>query len=212
MPDPNLTIPADATPNWLLRYAERRTRAYDRRIATSSKYFPRLRNQRSRRTFVVILVLCLDLAIVASIVAFWHMAIAAIPFTIGVFVSVVMVTLIRITTDAVADAPADALDEIQLAQRNAARSLAYSLLVPIILVIYFVAIAIAMRDEVAGQTVGALAWLLISTLLAVTCLPDILLTWWLPDEADNADDVVLTDQPASDPPAPGQPLHNRTEV
>lgn len=184
MPDPNLTIPEGATPNWLLRYNDRRARTYERRSAQIAGMLPRLRTRRARRALAVLLSAALLCSIAASIAAFWEMGIAAIPFVIGVVLTLVCLILLRITNGAVADAPAQALDEIQLAQRNAARSLAYVLMLPIVIGVYFVGISLGMRDEVAGATVAALSWLLITSVLAVTCLPDILLSWWMPDDEE----------------------------
>lgn len=184
MPDPNLSIPEAATPNWLLRYGQWRARRYHLHLARSRTLLPRLRTRRARRAMVALLVTLLLAAIGISIAAFWIMPTVSIPFIVTILGAVGLVILIRISTGGVADAPADALDEIQLAQRNAARSLTYVLLVPVILAIYFVAIGIGTRDQVAGSTVSALALTLISTLFAATCLPDILLTWWLPDDEE----------------------------
>lgn len=184
MPDPNLTIPEGSTPNWLLRYSDRRARTYERRAARYEGMFPRLRSRRARRVLVLLLALALALAVGSSIYAFWQMSYASIPFVIGVLGSLLFLSLLRVSNGAVADAPAQALDEIQLAQRNAVRSLAYVLLLPIVVAVYFVAITLGMREQVAGDTVAALAWLLITSVLAVTCLPDILLSWWMPDDEE----------------------------
>lgn len=185
MPDPTSAIPGDAAPNWVLRYGQWRVRRFEQRVEQTRNYLPGLRNRRSRRLLVVVLMVLLAIGIAGSVAAFWSIRPAAIPFTLGVLGAVIVLTVLRIITGSVADAPAEALDEYQLAQRNAARSLAYLVLIPAFCVIYAVAMVLAMRDWVAGPTVGALAWLLISLLLAATCLPDIVLTWWLPDDDDD---------------------------
>ncbi|MFT3659970.1 MAG: hypothetical protein QM809_00835 [Gordonia sp. (in: high G+C Gram-positive bacteria)] len=186
MPDPNLTIPAGATPAWVLRYTDWRARRYTDRMEKASTMLPGLRNRRARRILVAVLAGCLAVAVGSAIAAFWHTAVMAAPFTAGLTIAVVAFVLLRITSDSPVDAPADALDELQLAQRNAARSLAYTLFVPVMLVVYAVAITLSLREYVAGPTLGALAWLLISGTLAVTCLPDMLLTWWRPDDDVDA--------------------------
>ncbi|WP_440713088.1 hypothetical protein [Gordonia sp. FQ] len=185
MPDPNLTIPAEATPDWLLRYADWRAVRYERRMEKTRKVLPSLRTRRARRILVLILIAGLLLGVAASIAAFWSLAAAGIPFVVGVVGALIALTLVRISTGGVADAPSEALDELQLAQRNAARSFAYILLLPVIIGIYFGAIALSTRDYVAGDTVAALAWLLISATFAISCLPEILLTWWLPEPSDD---------------------------
>lgn len=185
MPDPNLTIPDSATPNWLLRYGDRRARAYARRKDRTRHLFPRLRTQRARRTLVCLLAVALTVAVAAAVATFWNRTAATIPFTVAVLATAALLTTIRVTTDAVADAPADGLDEIQLAQRNAARSLTYTLIVPIVLAFYLAAIWLSTREEVAGATVGALAMVLVAVVLATICLPDVLLTWWLVDDDEE---------------------------
>ena len=190
MPDPNLTIPESSTPDWVLRYNDQRARRYERRLERQATMLPRLRTRRARRTLVIVLAVAVLASITTSIIAFWHMKAMSIPFLIAVLSSVVALILLRISAGAISDAPADALDELQLAQRNAARSVACSVFVPVILAVYGIAIALSWRDYVQGETLAALAWLLISGTLAVTCLPDMLLTWWRPEDVDAADELI----------------------
>ncbi|GAA4738567.1 hypothetical protein [Gordonia alkaliphila] len=182
MPDPNLTIPAGSMPLWLVRYNDRRIATHERRAARYSHRWPALRTRRTRRALVTLLMLTLLVAVASSIATFWQLAAATPVFLIATLGSLIPLTLIRITNDAVADAPAQALDEIQLAQRNAARSLTYVLLIPTGIAIFLVTNFLGHSEYVAGETVTAVGWLFVAALLSLACLPDILLTWWLPDD------------------------------
>lgn len=185
MPDPNLAVPESNVPDWLLRYNDRRARKYEHRAEQLRSVLPGLRTRRTRRTLVVGLVLTLLLATCASVASFWFITATWIPFLVGIVGSIVFFTLLRILSGAFSDAPANALDELQLAQRNAARSLAFMLFVPLMLTVYAISIGLSFRDWIAGQTMAALAWLMISGTLAVACLPDILLSWWMSDDPDD---------------------------
>ncbi len=205
MTDPHSTIPEHAQPALWRRYENYRAQRYERTLARYRGRYPRLRNRRAFRRLALTLVgflgLVLASAIVAFIVGYWLF----IPFIIGLVGVVALMSILRVVTGSVADAPVSALDEIQLAQRNSARSLGYIVLFSLMFIPYLLLIFLgSARDQIPGHTVYAIGILLISLVLIGSCTPIILTSWWQadPDPEDFAPEI---DGATADVAAPSQP-------
>ncbi|WP_245569735.1 hypothetical protein [Gordonia shandongensis] len=59
---------------------------------------------------------------------------------------------------------------------------------PLMIVVYALLITLSMRDSVSSQTLVSTAWLLIACVYAISCLPDILVSWWTQDPDDEFPD------------------------
>ncbi|WP_168698055.1 hypothetical protein [Gordonia paraffinivorans] len=193
MNDPNSAFPEEAKPQVWRRYEDWRGRRHQ---AFNAKHAHRLtswRNRRSFRRLVVALLCALALVIVSSGFAFVGTPWFILPSGFGLVAALTILTILRIVTGSVADAPVTALDEIQLAQRNSARSFGFFVLSAAMFIPYAVLIALSSQDEVPGQWVYGSAILLISLVLTAVCVPTMLIAWWMadPDPEDFA--VALPD-------------------
>ncbi|MGB3699041.1 MAG: hypothetical protein WBA05_16560 [Gordonia sp. (in: high G+C Gram-positive bacteria)] len=193
MIDSNSVFPDDAVPQWARRYTAGAARRHDRFVHLTRNLLPGMRNRRGRRTLAATVVISLDVVLIAAVISFWSIGWASIPLAAGLVVSLTALMMLRIVTGSVGGAPADALDEIQLAQRNAARAICYNLVIPMMLVVYAILIGLSMRETVSGDSLVAAAWLLIALVYSASCLPDVLISWWMADP--EPDDFPLDDLP-----------------
>ncbi|WP_084638137.1 hypothetical protein [Gordonia shandongensis] len=112
MRDPNYVFPEDAVPRWVQRYTERSAARHDRFVSFTDGWLPGLRNRRGRRALAVTVLIFLDVTLIAAVASFWSTPWAAIPFGVGLAVSITALMTLRVVTGSVADAPAAVLDEI----------------------------------------------------------------------------------------------------
>jgi hypothetical protein len=132
---------------------------------------------------VIALVVTVVLVFASAIGTFFTMW-AALPFVALIFVAMLpLVYVLRAVTRNVSDAPASALDEFELASRNAARSIAYTALWISMFIPYIVLIILSGggNNSVDGQVIYGSAVLLIVLVAGATCIPTCLIGWWLPD-------------------------------
>lgn len=194
MNHPNSAIPESAKPGWWRKYETWQANNHEQFLRRWGTKFPTWRNRRTARRLVIALVAAWTLILVCSLAAFftkWF----AIPFVVLIFfVFIPSVSILRAITLNVSDAPAAALDEIQLATRNAARSLAFTLLWATMFIPYLVLIvvSIASRDSVSSQVVYGAGTLLVVLVMAATSLPTCLVGWWLNDP--DPEDYAVYDQ------------------
>lgn len=183
MNDPNSVIPESAKPAWWRGYEEWQVRRHEKFLRRYGHRFPRLRNRRSARKLVVALVISVILVIASAIVMFFTMWAAPAFIVLISFVMLPLVYVLRAVTRNVSDAPASALDEFELASRNAARSIAYTALWVSMFVPYLVLIILSGGGDnsVDGQVIYGSAVLLIVLVTGATCIPTCLIGWWLPD-------------------------------
>lgn len=200
MNHPNSPIPESAKPRWWRGYEGWQARNHEKFLRRWGTRFPRLRNRRSARRLVIALIITWILVFACSITAFFTGWFALPYIALIVFVFLPILYVLRAITLNVGDAPAGALDEIQLSTRNSARSLAYTALWVTMFIPYLVLIIVSggADDSVSGQVVYGAGTLLVVLLVAATCLPTCLLAWWLNDP-DPEDYAVY------DPPADAQP-------
>uniref|UniRef100_UPI003D92C495 hypothetical protein n=1 Tax=Gordonia sp. B7-2 TaxID=3420932 RepID=UPI003D92C495 len=202
MNDPNVAIPAEATPAPWRRYDEWRGNRYLQFNQRHAHQLSTWRNRRGYRRLVLLLAFMLAMMIVATVMAFSSRTWFVIPFLVGLAGVMASLYLLRIVTGSVADAPVSALDEIQLAQRNSARSIGLFVMFVLMFVPYLVLIALSIGDDpVSADLVYGTAVLLISLLLTAMCVPTMLTAWWMsePDPEDLAipkdlDDTERTTQ------------------
>ncbi|WP_206186688.1 hypothetical protein [Williamsia sp. 1135] len=194
MNHPNSAIPESAKPSWWLRYENWQAKSHEKFLRRWGTRFPRLRNRRSARRLVITLILSWILVFVCSIAAFFTMWFV-VPFL--VLISLVFLPalyVLRAITLNVSDAPAAALDEIQLSTRNAARSLAFTVLWVGMFIPYLLLIAISRgSDTVDGQVIYGTGMLLIVLVVAATSIPICIVGWWLSDP--DPEDYAVYDPP-----------------
>ncbi len=191
MSDPHSAIPEHAQPQVWRRYENWRARRYERLLAKNATKWPRLRNRRTFRRLVVLLVAFLLLLLVSAVIAFVSNTWFIVPYLISLVGILATLSVLKVVTGSVADAPVSALDEIQLAQRNSARSIGYLVLFSLMFIPFMMMIVMGSAFQlVTGQNVYGLGVLLITITLVGTCTPTILTSWWMadPDPEDFADD------------------------
>ncbi|EGD54200.1 hypothetical protein [Gordonia neofelifaecis] len=181
MHDPNYVFPDSAVPGWVWRYNRSAAQRHDRFVRSTRSWFPGLRDRRGRRLLSSILLALLAAVVITSVVSFWYPVWSSVPFLVFLLTSLAAVMMLRVVTESIAGAPADTLDEIQLTQRNAARALAYNLLLPPMLVVYAILITLSLREQVDGTLLMSIAWLLIASVYSLSCVPDVLMSWWMQD-------------------------------
>jgi hypothetical protein len=183
MNDPNTVIPESSKPDWWRGYEDWQLRRHERFVRRYGHRLPGLRNRRSARRLVIALVITVALVFATAIGTFFTMW-AALPFVALIFMAMVpLVYVLRAVTRNVTEAPASALDEFELASRNAARSIAYTALWISMFVPYIVLIILSGggNNSVDGQVIYGSALLLIVLVAGATCIPTCLIGWWLPD-------------------------------
>jgi hypothetical protein len=192
--DPNTVIPESSKPAWWRGYEQWQVRRHEKFLRRYGHRFRGLRNRRSARRLIVALgtaVVCVIASAIGTFFTMW----AALPFVVLIFIALVpLVYVLRAVTQNVSDAPASALDELELASRNAARSIAYTALWVLMFIPYLVLIILSGGGDnsVGGQVIYGSALLLIVLVAGATCIPVCLVGWWLPDP-DPEDFATYTD-------------------
>lgn len=186
----NSAIPESAKPEWWRRYESWQAHRHEKFLRRWGTRFPRLRNRRSARRLVIVLLLSWILILACSIAAFFTMWFG-LPFVVGMF-ALFLPTMyaLRAITLNVSDAPAEALDEIQLSTRNGARSLAFTALWVAMFIPYLLLLTVSggADDSVSSQVVYGAGILLIVLVVAAVSTPTCIVAWWLadPDPEDYA--------------------------
>lgn len=189
MNHPNSAIPESAKPSWWLRYEAWQAKSHDKFLRRWGTRFPRLRNRRSARRLVIALIISWILVFACSMAAFFTMWFGLPFIALILFVFLPVLYVLRAITLNVSDAPAAALDEIQLSTRNAARSIAFTVLWIGMFVPYLLLIFISSgSDSVSGQVIYGAGMMLIVLVVAATSIPICIVGWWLndPDPEDYA--------------------------
>lgn len=186
--DPHSPLPDVSPPQVWRRYDCWRARRHDAFVRKHGHRLPNWHNRRGARRAVAALCISLAYIGVSAVLAFftWWFA---VPFAIGLIGCIASQYAVRIVSGSVADTPAAALDELQLAQRNAARSMSFGILVALMFIPYFILVTLSGRysDGVPPQFVYGTAITLITLLLIGTMIPTILTAWWTHDPDDDAD-------------------------
>lgn len=194
MNHPSSAIPESAKPSWWLRYETWQAKSHEKFLRRWGTRFPRLRNRASARRLVIALIVSWILVFMCSIAAFFTMWFGLPFIALITFVFLPVLYVLRAITLNVSDAPAAALDEIQLSTRNAARSLAFTVLWIGMFIPYLLLIAISSgSDSVNGQVIYGAGMLLIVLVVAATSIPICIVGWWLSDP--DPEDYVAYDLP-----------------
>ncbi|GAB17839.1 hypothetical protein GOEFS_040_00090 [Gordonia effusa NBRC 100432] len=190
--DPHSPLPEAATPRLWRRYEAWRTRMHDTFVRKNGHRLPTWHNRRGARRAARLLILNLLLILISSVVAYFSWWFS-IPFVIGIVGCIAWQYVLRIVSGSIADTPAPALDEFQLAKRNAARSISFGILVGLMFVPYFILILLSSwhDDGVPSQYVYGAAITQVALLLTGTMIPTLLTAWWTsdpdPEDFDSTD-------------------------
>ncbi|MGJ0119681.1 hypothetical protein ACQ7HM_10785 [Williamsia sp. MIQD14] len=211
MTDPHSAIPEYAQPQLWRRYENWRAGRYERLLAKNASKFPRLRNRRSFRRLVGLLIVFLIVLTISAVIAFFSSVWFVAPYLASLFGILATLSILKVVTGAIADAPVSALDEIQLAQRNSARSIGYIVLYTLTFIPFMFLILMGSAfEKVSGQNVYGVGVVLVTIALIGSCTPTILTSWWLDDPdpedyltSENTEPVDLEQpEPEPDPELP----------
>ncbi|MFI6870351.1 hypothetical protein [Nocardia sp. NPDC050406] len=161
-------------------YRVRRWLVHEQRMAGM---LPGWRTRRRRRALVVAVAASIAVLFVIGVLSAFDIRWAPLLWLPGAAVFLPSWTMLRIASQGQDNAPAETLDEWEIAQRNAARSvgLAITQSLALLPVLYlFVAGAVAPEAD-AFHIAYAGASLTLATLLAGGCAPAMILGWTRPD-------------------------------
>lgn len=163
----------------LTRYQAFRTRRFLENDAKTRHWLPTWRTQRRRRILGVSVVAVLFTLLVISILSlFWQWApLAWLPATVAFLI---LWTMLQTVSGRHSDAPAGALDEWEVQQRNEARSIGLTVTQGLVLVAVMVSIFLSTWIENDHLAYAGALWTL-TALLAGICSPALILAWITPD-------------------------------
>ncbi|MCU1642461.1 MAG: hypothetical protein JWN03_2736 [Nocardia sp.] len=165
------------------RYQDYRIRRWHVRDERISGMLPKWRNQRRRRKLVIVVAVAIGTIFLTGLLCVFNLKWAPL---IAVAAAVVMIpawTMLRIASNGYDHAPAEALDEFEIQQRDTARSMGLAVsqsltVLPIFYLIFAGAFdpkAEAFRTAYAGGMMG------LAALMAGGCAPAMILGWNRPD-------------------------------
>ncbi|GAB3132161.1 hypothetical protein GCM10027289_19620 [Tsukamurella serpentis] len=179
------------TANLFSGYQERRTRRFLENEKRTAHMFPNWRTRSRRRKLVVALGLVYLYMFVVGVLCHFDIGIAPLLWLPACALLLPLWSMLQIVSGRQGDAPADALDEWEIQQRNEARSIGLSVTQNLVLV----AVCYAIFTAVIAQPAGNNAWHYASGLFTLVALligmstPAMLLAWTRPDP--EAEDVPL---------------------
>ncbi|MEU1522970.1 hypothetical protein ACH474_21280 [Nocardia rhamnosiphila] len=180
---------AATEPKTLLeRYEAYRLRRWTVREEQIAGMLPGWRTTRRRRALVVTVIAALTLMFVAGVLCAFGLEWAALAGGAAALVFLPTWVMVRIVADSQDNAPADALDELEFAQRETARSLGLTItqVLCVFPMMYLVWSGALFPEADASRTGYAGGVMILATLLAGGCAPAMILAWNRTDpESEN---------------------------
>ncbi|WP_459549154.1 hypothetical protein [Nocardia sp. X0981] len=175
-------------PTLLDRYQNYRVRRWLAREKQLAGVLPGWRTRRRRRALVCTVIATLVLVFAAGLLCAFGLQWAALASGIGALGFLPSWTVLRIISQAQDNAPAETLDELEIAQRDTARSMGltitHALAVPPVM--YLIWSGALFPEADAFRTAYAGGVMALATLLAGGCAPAMILAWSHPDpEPEN---------------------------
>ncbi|GAB2650916.1 hypothetical protein [Nocardia goodfellowii] len=168
------------TTNGLLdRYQDYRVRRWQIQEQRLSGMLPGWRNRRRRRALAVTVVLALAVMFIAGLLCAFDVRWAAVALLPAALIFVPVWGMLRIVSHVQDTAPAAALDELEVAQRNTARSIGLSVTQFLVLppVFYLIFVSAVFPDIGTFQSAYAGGVMVLATLLTGGCTPGLILAW-----------------------------------
>ncbi|WP_282777253.1 hypothetical protein [Nocardia sp. CC201C] len=161
-------------------YRVRRWLVHEQRMAGM---LPTWRTRRRRRALVVTVAVSLTALFVTGVLCAFDLQWATLLILPVILTFLAAWTMLRVVSQGQDNAPAEILDELEIAQRTAARSIGLSVtqwltLPPLFYVIWAPALGSEMS---AFQTSYAGGVMILATLLAGGCAPAMILAWTRPE-------------------------------
>lgn len=167
--------------NLLDRYQAYRVRRHLANEAQYQHYLPSWRTRSRRRLLASVLVAGLAYMMAASVFILFGPEWSPLLWIPGAALMSVAWTVMQIVSGRRSDAPADALDEWELARRNSARSIGFAVTQAIVTV---PAVALILTTTYTDDPRLALGggFVVLTAVLIGTCTPGIILAWTAPED------------------------------
>ncbi|TWS20371.1 hypothetical protein FK529_03165 [Tsukamurella asaccharolytica] len=177
------------TTSLITRYQERRARKFRENEERWSTLLPSLRTRSRRRLLVAVLLINYLFMFVVAVLCHFDVPNAPLLWLPAYLVSVPIWVMVQIVSGRQGDAPATALDEWEVEQRNEARSMGFTVMGNLVLL----AVAYTVVTSVVAQPDGNPSWhyaaglfTLVAVLIGMTT-PAMILAWTRPDiDAEDA--------------------------
>lgn len=185
-----MTSPA---PTLIDRYQDYRVRRYLKQESQFAGMLAGWRTQHRRRLLVIAVITGIAMYFCAGLAVAIGGEWAAIGFLPAVALSLPAWGMLRIVSARQDDAPAQALDEREIAQRNAARSLGLTITQTLTMfpLGFLIVVGVVAPEADAFRTAYAGGAMAVATLLAGGCAPAMILGWTQPDpEPDTFDETA----------------------
>ncbi len=166
------------------RYQDYRVRAFLEHQRRVSTWLPGWRTRRRRRILVSALALTFVAMFAVGVWCHFDMK-AALAWLPAMLLFVPLWSAVQIVSGRRADAPADTLDEYEIAQRNAARSIGFTVTHSLVLIpIAYLIIGSVITDGKHESMAYAGGLMALTTLLAGAAVPACVLAWTRPDDPE----------------------------
>lgn len=179
---------ATERPTLLDRYQNYRVRRWLVREKQLAGMLPGWRTQRRRRVLVITVIATLTAVFAAGLLCAFDVKAAALAGGLGTLIFLPSWTMLRIVSQAQDNAPAETLDELEMAQRNTARSMGLTITqtLSVFPMMYLIWSGALFPEAEAFRTAYAGGVMILATLLAGGCAPAMILAWSKPDpEPEN---------------------------
>ncbi|MEG8177625.1 hypothetical protein GZH49_03640 [Nocardia terpenica] len=165
------------------RYQEYRVRRWQEREQKTAGMLPGWRTRTRRRRLVIVVAAAIITMFVIGLLCVFDLRwlpLALIPVALAFIPAW---GILRITLDSHDNAPDQALDEMEIEQRNTARSMGLGVTqgLTIIPVFYLILVGAFFPDTDAFRTAYSGGVMALATLLAGGCTPGMILAWTRPD-------------------------------
>ncbi len=165
--------------NVLTRYQEFRTRRFLENDAKTRHWLPSWRTHSRRRNLVVAVGSVLASFVVISILTLFF-PLAALAWLPASFAFIVLWTVLQTVSARRGDAPAGALDEWEIQQRNEARSIGLTVTQTLVLAAVFASIFLSTLTDMPQLAYAGGLWTLSGLMIGI-CTPSMILAWITPD-------------------------------
>ncbi|RDH74964.1 hypothetical protein DVS77_28950 [Mycolicibacterium moriokaense] len=174
-------------PTIIERYQDFRTRRFLKNERRTARVLPAWRTRRRRRTLVVALAATFAFMLAVSVLCAFGIRWAPLLWLPACALYFPLVWMLQVVSGRQGDAPRDALDEFEIAQRDSARSIGLTVTVYLMLVPAFYLIVGAVLTEGADTAMAYAGGLMVLTMLSIgACTPAMILGWTRRSDAEDA--------------------------
>ncbi|MFC8042125.1 hypothetical protein [Nocardia sp. NPDC057353] len=165
----------------LANYQEYRTRRFLRNEARTGAWLPGWRTRARRRALVLALAAIFAAMIAVGAVCAVNMEIGPLLWIPPVLLFLPTWTALQVVPSRQGDAPRLALDEYEIAERDAARSIGLTITQSVAVIPAFVLVAAASIEKLSAGLGYACGLWLVTALMIGGCSPAMILAWNRPD-------------------------------